>query len=285
MFKYKLCVLLLLFIPASLFAQYDKPLETENLRIVEPKKASINLKHQSIDNEVEAPLPDDFQLLVEYRKTILVKHKNLEATLENLYLDLSYLPADIELLISERKILRDNDKKKIAELEKLEALDQQQSEYLQTLKDNVANDGPYILGLENQQKRSLGIQEDIKSTKFLIEKTSNQLVPVEQKIANMLNIEEERNSFRSLISIAFCVLVAIVIIGFYYIAIKKEEIAHSIFAGEKGIQFVTIFLIVIAIILFGIMGILEGKELSALLGGLSGYILGRVSGNSQNQVN
>jgi hypothetical protein len=34
---------------------------------------------------------------------------------------------------------------------------------------------------------------------------------------------------------------------------------------------------VIAIILFGITGILEGKELSALLGGLSGYILGRTS--------
>ena len=34
---------------------------------------------------------------------------------------------------------------------------------------------------------------------------------------------------------------------------------------------------VIAIILFGIINILEGKELAALLGGLSGYILGRTS--------
>jgi hypothetical protein len=36
-----------------------------------------------------------------------------------------------------------------------------------------------------------------------------------------------------------------------------------------------LFFLVIAIILFGILRILEGKELSALLGGLSGYILGR----------
>ena len=62
----------------------------------------------------------------------------------------------------------------------------------------------------------------------------------------------------------------------------KEAIAETIFSGEKGIKFVTLFLIVIAIILFGIMGILEGKELSALLGGLSGYILGRAS--SENEV-
>jgi hypothetical protein len=40
-------------------------------------------------------------------------------------------------------------------------------------------------------------------------------------------------------------------------------------------QFITIFSLVIAIILFGITGILESKELSALLVGLSGFILGR----------
>jgi hypothetical protein len=54
-------------------------------------------------------------------------------------------------------------------------------------------------------------------------------------------------------------------------------VAKTIFSGEMGMQFVTLFLIVIAIILFGIMGTLEGKELAALLGGLSGYILGRAT--------
>jgi len=116
--------------------------------------------------------------------------------------------------------------------------------------------------------------------KQILRQHKSDLERVNQRVTNMLNIEEERNNFRTMISIAFCVLVAIVIIGFYFIAFKKEEIAESIFAGEKGIQFVTIFLIVIAIILFGIMGILEGKELSALLGGLSGYILGRVGTSS-----
>lgn len=73
----------------------------------------------------------------------------------------------------------------------------------------------------------------------------------------------------------FGVLVFIVIVGFYIIAWYKQGVATTIFSGAMGMQFVTLFLIVIAIILFGIMGTLEGKELAALLGGLSGYILGR----------
>jgi hypothetical protein len=50
--------------------------------------------------------------------------------------------------------------------------------------------------------------------------------------------------------------------------------------GEFGIQFVTLFSLIIAIILFGVLKILEGRELAALLGGLSGYILGRTSDRS-----
>lgn len=67
------------------------------------------------------------------------------------------------------------------------------------------------------------------------------------------------------------------IVGFFGIAFISEKVRDAIFSGESGIQFVTLFSLVIAIILFGVLKILEGKELSALLGGLSGYILGRGS--------
>jgi hypothetical protein len=53
------------------------------------------------------------------------------------------------------------------------------------------------------------------------------------------------------------------------------EAPRQVFSGRAGLQFITLFSLVIAIILFGIVEILEGKELAALLGGLSGYILGR----------
>jgi hypothetical protein len=78
-------------------------------------------------------------------------------------------------------------------------------------------------------------------------------------------------------SFVFAGLVLIVIFGFFAVAFKDENVRKSIFSSESGIQFITLFSLVIAIILFGIINILEGRELAALLGGLSGYILGRGS--------
>jgi len=101
------------------------------------------------------------------------------------------------------------------------------------------------------------------------------LFSVEQKIASLFDASRDVNQFRSNATYTFGILVFIVVGGFYVIAWYKHGVAETIFAGELGMQFITLFLIVIAIILFGIMGTLEGKELSALLGGLSGYILGR----------
>ena len=83
------------------------------------------------------------------------------------------------------------------------------------------------------------------------------------------------NSFKLKMSLAFSMLVGVVIVGFFIIAWSNEEIKKTIFSNESGIQFITMFAIVIAVILFGIIGVLESKELSAILGGLSGYILGK----------
>jgi len=95
-------------------------------------------------------------------------------------------------------------------------------------------------------------------------------------IVNQLFISSDAtNSFKLKMSIAFAIMVAIVITGFFWIAFSNEDVKKAIFSNEAGIQFITLFSLVIAVILFGIIGILESKELSALLGGLSGYILGK----------
>ena len=100
-------------------------------------------------------------------------------------------------------------------------------------------------------------------------------------MANQLFIASDAsNSFKLKMSIYFALLVAIVIVGFFTIAFSNEDVKKSIFSNEAGIQFITMFAIVIAVILFGIIGILESKELSALLGGLSGYILGKSRSSS-----
>jgi hypothetical protein len=103
---------------------------------------------------------------------------------------------------------------------------------------------------------------------------------IEAEMNRRIDLEKPKQDFKKLISLNFTILIALVILGFFAVAWRDETVRRAIFAGQEGIQFVTLFSLVIAIILFGVLGILEGKELAALLGGLSGYILGRTTGHS-----
>jgi hypothetical protein len=98
---------------------------------------------------------------------------------------------------------------------------------------------------------------------------------IDTELARRADLEQPKQLFKLQMSGVFAALVGIVIVGFFAVAFRDEQVRREIFAGQAGIQFVTLFSLVIAIILFGIIGVLEGKELAALLGGLSGYILGR----------
>jgi hypothetical protein len=114
---------------------------------------------------------------------------------------------------------------------------------------------------------------DQKQTQFAGKQTRKDAIDTE--ISRRVDLEKPKQEFKKNISAYFAGLIALVILGFFFIASRDEIVRREIFAGQAGIQFITLFSLVIAIILFGITGILEGKELSALLGGLSGYILGR----------
>jgi hypothetical protein len=104
---------------------------------------------------------------------------------------------------------------------------------------------------------------------------------VRKVLASIYTPEQE---FKRTMSITFAALIGLVIIGFFWLSYVDEKIRQAIFSGETGIQFLTLFSLVIAIILFGITSILQDKELAALLGGLSGYILGRYSKPSGNET-
>lgn len=110
-----------------------------------------------------------------------------------------------------------------------------------------------------------------------IGRVANDMDKVDAEIIGLIEVTDKDSWFKTGISFLFALLVGGVIYGFYRAISGKTEVINVIFSNDSGIQFVTIFSIVIAVILFGIIGVLEGKELSALLGGLSGYILGRSS--------
>jgi hypothetical protein len=115
------------------------------------------------------------------------------------------------------------------------------------------------------------------ATKRVAEKQA-ELASVESQIKSALDIEKPRQEFKKELSIAFSILLGAVIAGFYWIVGRHHSVRSSIFAGDAGLQFITLFALIIAIILFGLTEILQGRELAALLGGISGYILGRSAG-------
>jgi hypothetical protein len=117
----------------------------------------------------------------------------------------------------------------------------------------------------------------IATKEALLETDTSEKSRVEIGMSQLIDIEKPRQDFKKTMSITFAVLVGLVIVGFFVVATADEVVRREIFGAQSGIQFLTLFSLVIAIILFGITGVLEGKELAALLGGLSGYILGRVT--------
>ncbi len=110
------------------------------------------------------------------------------------------------------------------------------------------------------------------------------IVKCEEQIEIALTPEQISQEFRRTVSLNFTLLIGLLLIGFFTIIyFKSDATIGKEFLGDNGLQFVTLFVLVIAIILFGILGILEGRELAAILSGISGYILGKGINNRASQ--
>lgn len=119
------------------------------------------------------------------------------------------------------------------------------------------------------------LTKELKETNDEISQKETQLKCVNSDMRKVLITPEQK--FKGDMSFYFAIIIFSLIAGFFAMGWRYKSVGRGNFSGQIGLQFVTLFSIVIAIILFGITGILEAKELAALLGGLSGYILGRHS--------
>ncbi|MDT5123478.1 MAG: hypothetical protein QOC96_2960 [Acidobacteriota bacterium] len=138
-----------------------------------------------------------------------------------------------------------------------------------------------LMELDTDVPSKESLTQELKTTREALAVKKAQLRCIQQTIAD-INTPEQ--GFKQTMSIIFAILIGAVILGFFVLSYVDESIRRAIFSGQTGIQFLTLFSIVIAIILFGITGILQDKELAALLGGLSGYILGRYSSSGQSSA-
>lgn len=98
----------------------------------------------------------------------------------------------------------------------------------------------------------------------------------EQALNASLSPEFQQQKFRIWTSMTFSALIAVLLCVFFYIMYRRSDktLARNLLS-ETGLQFITIFVLIIAIVLFGILNILGGSELAAILSGISGYILGK----------
>ncbi|MCZ8215454.1 MAG: hypothetical protein O9262_04400, partial [Cyclobacteriaceae bacterium] len=96
------------------------------------------------------------------------------------------------------------------------------------------------------------------------------------EIDSALAPEYKEQEFRITISICFAALIGVLLCVFFFIVFKKSDstLSKDLLSGN-GLQFITLFVLIIAIVLFGILNILQGSELAAILSGISGYILGK----------
>ena len=195
----------------------------------------------------------DFLALADRRAELLAESQQLALDI-NALKSISDAPT-VDQLATQKKRLEDLQKKPTRT-----PLEDEAMEGLEAILKNLRSDKE--------------IADDIAEKSKVQAKDKVLLQCIQGKISLLTSPEQK---FRTDTSWVFAGLISAVIIGFFVLAFKDEIMRRAIFSGETGIQFLTLFSVVIAIILFGIINILEGKELAALLGGLSGYILGRSS--------
>lgn len=202
----------------------------------------------------------DVRVLFADRETLIEQLRDVDQAIDEQAATLRNLPSADTLGQDLQKLNRD-----LESAQKVAPPDQQRIDALKRAID-ATNDSLEIV------KNSAPVLQEKRTDQ---DRKRKRLFAIEMRIASLFDATRDTNQFRSLATWAFTSLVFVVVGGFFFIAYRKDGIAAKIFSGEMGMQFVTLFLIVIAIILFGIMGTLEGRELAALLGGLSGYILGK----------
>jgi len=203
---------------------------------------------------VEVTQYKDFLALADRRGELLAESQQLSIDINDLKIALADAPTVTELEVQKKRL--DDLQKKPTKTPS----DDQSIADLETVLRNLRSDKD--------------ITDEIARKNEVLAKDKILLQCIQSQVSRLTSPEQ---NFRTNTSWVFAGLIGAVILGFFVLAFRDEVMRRAIFSGETGIQFLTLFSVVIAIILFGIINILEGKELAALLGGLSGYILGRTS--------
>ncbi len=228
------------------------------------------------NSEKNSNLPNDLELLEESRRLLIADMYGMMYEISGLFTELERSES-LETIVDEFDGSQGiNEGSSMAENRKsaLKRLEEMKSNLIIPELSEISGQNPMDA---NSMTVTEGFRRILENKVQDVLKKTDQLSGIGAKVTELNNTSYVSQNFKKQISWSFAILVGLVIVGFFFIAYRDELIRRTIFSGDAGLQFIAIFSIIIAIILFGITGTLEGKELSALLGGISGYILGRSS--------
>lgn len=136
--------------------------------------------------------------------------------------------------------------------------------------------------IKEKEKLLLEVQQDEKIVANMRKSLTNiekDIYDCQLQIDSRLAPELQQQKFKSDISLMFILLIGFILLCFFIIIYKrsKEDFAKELLS-EYGLQFVTIFVLIIAIVLFGTLGLIDGANLTSILSGIAGFILGKGKG-------
>lgn len=269
-------ILLLVFILFSLdsYSQESLALLDTDLEIQSYKKMKVpsTFSNELRDDEDKA----NFKKLRDF----LNRKKNLLNSLNNAELDTYVNPTDIsdnELYI--KKISKYIEGKADSYLIPREDLNDIYNYTYDSSYDKKYRIKDLQTNLEALQKKKIEYANKNKEHEYLvknIEIVNQDINTCQNQIDTALDPENRKQEFKTTMSICFVVLIGILLISFFLIVyLRSDNTLSKDLLGGYGLQFITLFVLIIAIILFGILDILKGSELAAMLSGISGYILGK----------
>ncbi|HEX8350020.1 MAG TPA: hypothetical protein VF598_08655 [Hymenobacter sp.] len=140
---------------------------------------------------------------------------------------------------------------------------------VEQLKAKLSGISSYLVEANAAAKRMRTVDRSIEA----VEKDVNDC---RRQIDIALAPEYKEQDFRKQITLYFSLLIALMLVSFFLIVHRNagNELSKNLLSSN-GLQFITLFVLIIAVILFGILSILQSSELAAILAGISGYILGR----------
>ncbi|MBN8697342.1 MAG: hypothetical protein J0L87_12495 [Bacteroidetes bacterium] len=129
--------------------------------------------------------------------------------------------------------------------------------------------------LKTCMNKELARQAEYNALKANLNIVKKDYATCQEQIDTSLAPEYKDQEFRKTISIGFACLLGGLLLVFVAVVFRSQKNIARYFFSDTGLQFITLFVLIISIILFGILKILEGRELAAILSGIAGYILGK----------